>query len=169
MANPFLGEIRLFAGNFAPTGWFFCEGQLLPIEQYTALFSLLGTQYGGNGTSNFALPNYSGNVPVHQGQGPGLSLYDIGQTGGTNQVTLLTTQLPAHTHPIGVSSTSATTNIPAPGTTLGVASTNAYGVPINLSPMASQLVGGGEPHENRQPFLALSFIIAFQGVFPSRN
>jgi microcystin-dependent protein len=169
MATPFLAEIRLFAGNFAPVGWFLCQGQLLPINQYTALFSLLGTQYGGNGINNFALPNFSGNVPIHQGQGPGLSSYFVGQTGGENAVTLATTQLPAHTHPIGASSASATTNIPAAGTTLGVASTNAYGIPINLAPMASQLVGGGQAHENRQPFLALSFIIAYAGIFPSRN
>lgn len=169
MATPYLGEIRLFAGNFAPQGWFLCEGQILPINQYTALFSLLGTNYGGNGTSNFALPNFSGRVPVHQGQGPGSSPYTVGQTGGENQVTLFTNQLPAHTHPIGVSSASATTNVPTTATTLGVASSDAYGVPTNLSPMGSELVGGGQGHENRQPFLALNFIIAFQGIYPARN
>src|SRR5215475_312589 len=101
MSNPFVAEIRIFTGNFAPTGWALCDGQLLPISQNTALFSLLGTYYGGNGTSNFALPNLQGSAPLQQGQGLGLSLYDLGQIGGEPAVTLLTSQIPAHTHPPG--------------------------------------------------------------------
>jgi len=169
MSSPFLGEIRIFAGNFAPRGWAMCNGQILPISQNTALFSLIGTFYGGNGTSNFALPNFQGNVPVGQGQGPGLSPYEIGELGGQTSVTLITSQLPAHIHPIGASSAAATTGTPSSATTLATATAGVYGAAVNMAPMASQLVGGNQPHENRQPFLVLNFIIAMQGIFPSRN
>jgi microcystin-dependent protein len=169
MSNPYLGEIRMGAWNFAPSGWAFCDGQLLSISDNTALFSLIGTYYGGNGTSNFALPNFQGNVPVGQGQGPGLSPYVIGQTGGVNQVTLTTAQLPTHVHPIGASSAAAATNMPSAAVSLGVASSAAYGVPANMGSMDSLSVGGNQAHENRQPFLPLTFVIALEGIFPSRN
>jgi microcystin-dependent protein len=170
MSTPFLGEVRLFAGNFAPRGWFLCNGQILPISQYTALFSLLGTQYGGNGSTDFALPNFQDSVPVHQGQGPGLSPYVVGQTGGSASVTLNNViQLPIHTHTIHASTAPATTGAASPTTSLAFASTNVYGAPVNMAPMWSQVVGGNLPHENRQPFLPLTFIIAYQGIFPARN
>ncbi|HEY0801711.1 MAG TPA: tail fiber protein [Steroidobacteraceae bacterium] len=169
MAEPFLGEIRLFAGNFAPRGWAFCAGQLLPIAQNTALFSLIGTNYGGDGRTTFQLPNFQGCVAVHQGNGPGLSPYVIGQTGGSATEELTTAQLPTHVHPIGASSSPATTGAPGAGVALAVASANVYGAPVNVAPMASQQVGGGQPHNNAQPYLALSYIIALQGIFPSRN
>jgi len=170
MANPFLAEVRLFAGNFAPRGWALCNGQILPISQYTALFSLLGTTYGGNGTTNFALPNFQGNAPVHWGQGPGLSPYNEGQTGGSVSVPLNNVnQLPNHTHTIHASTAPATTGAASPTTSLAAASADVYGAPVNMAPMASQVVGGNLPHENRQPFLVLTFIIALQGIFPARN
>jgi microcystin-dependent protein len=170
MSSPFLGEVRLFAGNFAPRFWSFCNGQILPISQNTALFSLLGTYYGGNGTTTFALPNFQDRVPVHQGQGPGLSPYEVGQTGGSASVTLNNAiQLPIHTHTIHASTAPATTGAASPATSLAFASTNVYGAPVNMAPMWSQVVGGNLPHENRQPFLSLTFIIAVQGIFPARN
>jgi microcystin-dependent protein len=169
MSSPFLGEIRIFAGNFAPAGWALCNGQVLPISQNTALFSLLGTQYGGNGTSTFQLPNFQGSVPIQQGQGPGLSPYEVGEVGGQNSVTLFTSQLAAHIHPIGASSATANTAAPSSSTTLAKTTASVYGTAVNMAPMASQLIGGNQPHENRQPFLVLTFIIAMQGIFPSRN
>jgi microcystin-dependent protein len=169
MSDAFLGEIRLFSGNFAPHGWAFCTGQLMPISQATALFSLLGTQYGGDGETNFALPDFQDRVPIHQGQGPGLSNYVVGQSDGASTVTLLVSQLPTHVHPIGTTSAAATTGASAGGPALAVASTEAYGVPANMAHMDSQLVGGGQPHSNVQPYLALSFIIALQGIFPPRS
>lgn len=169
MAEPFIGEIRMVGCNFAPQDWALCNGQLMAISENVALFSIIGTTYGGDGISNFALPNFQGIVPVGMGTGAGLSTYVEGETGGTNQVTLLTTQLPAHVHPIGASAVSATTNTPSPAVSLGVASGAAYGAAVNMGPMGSQLVGGNQPHENRQPFLPLTFIIALYGIFPSRN
>jgi len=169
MSEPFLAEIRLFAGNFPPRGWAFCDGQVLPISQNTALFSLLGTQYGGNGTSNFALPNFQDRVPVHQGEGAGLSSYVVGQNGGSATVTLTASQMPAHVHPIGATSAAATTAAPNATTSLAAATGSLYGAPVNMAPMGSQLVGGGQPHDNVQPYLGLSFIIALQGIFPARN
>jgi microcystin-dependent protein len=166
--DPFVGEIRLFAGNFAPKGWAACNGQLLPIAQNTALFSLLGTTYGGNGTSNFALPDFRDRVPMHYGQGPGLSAHLIGEYGGEAQVALVTAQLPAHQHSIGVSSADATDATAGAQLSLARANANAYGTAANLGPMASP-AGGNVAHENRQPFLGLTFIIALQGVFPPRS
>jgi microcystin-dependent protein len=169
MSQPFLGEIRLFCGNFAPRGWALCDGQLMAISQATALFSLLGTTYGGNGTTNFALPNFQDRVPMHWGQGPGLSDYVLGQADGSATETLTIAQLPAHVHPIGTTSAAATTGTSTGGPALAVASTGVYGSPVNMAPMGSQLVGLGQPHDNVQPYLGLSFIIALQGIFPSRN
>jgi len=169
MADPYVGEIRLFSGNFAPAGWAFCDGQLIPISQNTALFSLLGTNYGGDGRSNFALPNFQARVPIHQGQGPGLSPYEVGQVGGSPIATLLITQLTPHAHQIGATSAAATTGSSSGGPALADASASAYGAPVNMGQMGSQIVGGGQAHENDQPYLGISFIIALQGVFPARN
>jgi microcystin-dependent protein len=180
MSNPFLAEIRIFTGNFAPKGWALCDGQILPISQNTALFSLLGTTYGGNGTSNFALPNLQGSVPIQAGQGPGLSLYDLGETGGTQTVTLLTSELPAHNHPL-VATTSAGTQTTATGSQLAkglggskqqshvsnIYSTNS--ATTSLAPAMLAVAGGGQPHNNLMPLLGLNFIIALQGIFPARS
>lgn len=156
MAEPFLGEIRLFAGNFAPRGWAFCLGQLLPISQNTALFSLLGTFYGGDGRSTFALPDLRSRVPIHHGQGPGLSRRDIGEVGGASQVLLTNAELPAHSHP--AASGPATTNraadaVPAAG-----------GRYVNAAPS-----GPTSPHQNRPPYQGLTYIIALEGVYPPRS
>jgi microcystin-dependent protein len=170
MADPFVAEIRMAGFNFAPTGWALCNGQLMPISQNTALFSLLGTTYGGDGRSTFALPNLAGATPLGAGQGSGLSLYDLGQEGGADVTTLVPTQIPAHTHTIFADSGNATTGTPDNGKALAAADVNTYGLPVNLMPMSGGTLGavGGEPHNNRQPYLGLTFIIALQGVFPPR-
>ncbi len=173
MAEPFLGEIRIFGTNFAPYGWQMCNGQTLPISQYTALFSLLGTTYGGNGTSNFLLPNLQGNFPMHWGQGTGLTLRDIGETGGEASVTLLSTQLPSHNHPVNCATTDGTES--PSGAVFGGGGRGkqpAYAAgpaSVAMSGSAVSSVGGGQPHENRPPFLVMNFCIAMQGIFPSRN
>ena len=173
MADPFVAEIRIFPFTFAPKGWAFCAGQILPISQNTALFSLLGTTYGGDGKSTFALPNMQGNAPMHPGQGPGLSLYDLGQTGGSQTVTLLESEIPAHSHSLRADTLDpADTNVPSPsasfavstGGTLYQAASNEF-----LSAQALNPVGGDQPHNNMQPYLTLSFCIALQGVFPPRT
>ena len=172
MAEPFLGEIRMFGFNFAPVGWAFCNGQLLPISQNTALFSLLGTFYGGNGTTNFALPNLQSRVAIHNGQGSGLSSYDIGQAGGTETVTLLPAQMPAHSHSVHADANEARSADPV-GHLLAKAATHVYtGRPAGSTLMNSGMVGdsgGGEPHSNIQPYLVLNFCIALQGIFPARS
>jgi microcystin-dependent protein len=176
MANPFLGEIRIFAGNFAPRGWALCNGQILAISQNTALFSLLGTNYGGNGQTTFALPNFQGRAPMHQGQGPGLTQRVVGEEGGSPTVTLLVTEMPAHNHggTIGCGSGSkgtsnvATGNDPADekaGTVQSWATATDNNTLMN--PMLN--AGGNQPHNNLQPLLTLTFIIATQGIFPARN
>jgi microcystin-dependent protein len=174
MSDPFVAEIRIFAGNFAPTGWAFCNGQLLPLSQNTALFSLLGTTYGGDGKSTFALPDLQGRAPMHPGQGPGLSLRDLGEPGGQPSVTLLESELPSHTHAKLALNTPAT--LSAPSNTAVLARSvngNAYtvtGAPdASLAPTAIQPAGGSQPHDNMQPYLVLNFIIALQGVFPPRS
>ena len=175
MTNPFVAEIRIFAGNFAPTGWAACEGQLLPISQNTALFSLLGTMYGGDGKSTFALPNMAGNAPMMWGQGAGLSLHDQGEIGGAPAVTLLESEMPAHNHNLMASNEDGTqgsltqgiTLASSVGGTLYQTTTNA-----NLVNMAFQSLapaGGSLPHNNMMPTLTLYFIIALQGVFPPRG
>jgi len=175
MADPFVAEIRIFPFNFAPKGWAWCDGQLLPISQNTALFSLLGTTYGGNGMSNFALPNLQGSAPMHPGQGPGLSLHDLGETGGADTVTLLESEIPAHTHQINASPSAADeegTKQPAgniPGAQQGsnrLYTTLANAVPFNS--LALPPAGGFVPHNNLQPYLVCYFCIALQGVFPQR-
>ena len=176
MANPFLAEIRIFTGNFAPKGWALCDGQLMPISQNTALFSLLGTTYGGDGKSNFAIPNLQGCAPMQAGQGPGLSLRDLGETGGEQAVTLLQTEMPAHSHTAqaaltGGGVTSPTNNAWASGlkghAPAFVASNPQTNVQMN--PFATSIAGGNLPHNNMPPFLGLTFIIALQGVFPARS
>jgi microcystin-dependent protein len=180
MTDQFLGEIRIVSFNFAPVGWAACDGQILPISQNTALFSLVGTFYGGNGTSNFALPNLQGNVPVHQGQGAGLSSYVIGQPGGSSSVTLITSELPAHTHAAQFSNSAGTASSPAgnvwakpPGGGHGQpAAENAYSTSSPGATMAGnalQPAGQGGAHNNMSPYLVLNFVIAMQGIFPSRG
>ena len=169
--DPFLGEIRMFAGNFAPQGWALCDGQILPIQQYTALFSLLGTNYGGDGVRVFALPNLQGMSPLCYGNGPGLSPYVIGQTGGASAVTLLTTELPAHSHNVNISTLSApsrspSNNLPAYGDHELYSSQNPT---VSLSPKSVTSTGGNQSHNNLQPSLVVTFIIALEGVFPARQ
>ena len=174
MADPFVAEIRIFPFNFAPKGWAFCNGQLLPISQNTALFSLLGTTYGGDGKSNFALPNLEGNVPMHPGQGPGLSLHDLGETGGSDTVTLLESEIPIHTHALRDHDLDlGELNAPANNRVLAK-STNAtaYTAAANLVAMSPSVLppaGTGLPHNNLQPYLTCNFNIALQGVFPPRS
>jgi len=172
MADPFVAEIRIFPFNFAPRGWAFCDGQLMPISQNTALFSLLGTTYGGDGKSTFALPNLRGRSPLQHGQGPGLSMRWLGESGGTAEVTLTTTQVPSHGHGL-LASTSATSSNPASGSLANVANgAAAYRMPGTATKlMAADNVataGGDLPHNNRSPYLALNFCIAMQGVYPQR-
>lgn len=175
MATPFIGEIVMFGGNFAPRSWAFCQGQLLSIAQNTALFSILGTTYGGNGQTTFALPDFRGRVPLHPGQGPGLSPYVLGQQGGQETVTLLITQMPAHNHTAvmttrgnngAASDTSPAGNYWADGSYNSASN-------VSMNPAAVQatigISGGSQPHNNIQPYLAINFLIATQGIFPSRN
>jgi microcystin-dependent protein len=174
MADPFVAEIRIFPFNFAPKGWAWCDGQLLPLSQNTALFSLLGTTYGGNGKSNFALPDLQGRAPMHPGQGPGLSLHDLGETGGAESVTLLESEIPAHSHGLVAQSAPADTNIPGGDSIARVIGASPYRPVAGaaLTPMSSQALapaGGDQPHNNLQPYLTFYFCIALQGVFPPRT
>jgi microcystin-dependent protein len=172
MADPFVAEIRIFPFNFAPKGWAWCDGQLLPLSQNTALFSLLGTTYGGNGKSNFALPDLQGRAPMHPEQGPGLSLHDLGEAGGSETVTLLESEIPSHSHVMRASAQDGTTRIvsgqlPAAGVGAGL-----YGPQpgdVALAPSALAPAGGDQPHNNMQPDTTLYFNIALQGVFPPRG
>jgi microcystin-dependent protein len=166
--DPFVGEIRVVGFNFAPTGWALCNGQLLPIAQNTALFSLLGTTYGGDGRSNFALPNFQGRAVMHPGQGPGLSQRYLGETDGANTETLTQAELPAHNHALSAASGSATTGTPSGSTSLAAGTVNTYGAANNMVPMG-EVVGGNQPHNNMQPYEVLNFVIALQGVFPPRS
>jgi microcystin-dependent protein len=172
MADPFVAEIRIFPFNFAPKGWALCDGQILPLSQNTALFSLLGTTYGGDGKSNFALPNLQGNAPMHPGQGPGLSLHDLGETGGSDTVSLLESEIPSHSHSVAASQQDGLERTPAAqllATGIGISQYQAPGQLTNLSPNAVAPAGGDQPHNNMQPYLTLNFCIALQGVYPPRT
>ncbi|HEX8370863.1 MAG TPA: tail fiber protein [Pyrinomonadaceae bacterium] len=181
--DEFIAIIKMFGGNFAPRGWALCNGQVLSIAQNTALFSLLGTTFGGNGQTTFALPDLRGRVPVHPGQGPGLSPYSLGQAAGTETVTLISTQMPQHVHTFAVPTSSATANSPAPANNLLASGTvNVGGNEIEvvgfrsgvqadgaMQPGNTGIAGGSQPHENIQPYLCVNFIICLEGIFPSRN
>lgn len=174
MADPFVAEIRIFPFNFAPKGWAWCDGQLLPLSQNTALFSLLGTTYGGDGKSNFALPDLQGRAPMHPGQGTGLSLHDLGETGGSETVTLLESEIPAHSHALMARTPPATLLSPDPTATIARSTggsayktTNTGIVPMSANSLAP--AGGDQPHNNLMPYLTFYFNIALQGVFPPRT
>ena len=174
MADPFVAEIRIFPFNFAPKGWAWCDGQLMPLSQNTALFSLLGTTYGGNGKSNFALPDLQGRAPMHPGQGAGLSLHDLGETGGSETVTLLESEIPAHSHAMQANAFPANIQTPSPARALaqstgGVAYKTPPATMTTLSPQALGPAGGDQPHNNLMPYLTFYFNIALQGVFPPRS
>ena len=175
MADPFVAEIRIFGFNFAPKGWAFCDGQLLPLSQNTALFSLLGTTYGGNGKSNFALPDLQGSSAMQPGQGQGLSLRDLGETGGESSVTLIPSEMPLHNHTLNAATDPAELQVPSPDRSLARSgNANAYKAPAGqptttLSAQAVGVSGGDSPHNNLQPYLTLNFCIALQGVFPPRG
>lgn len=169
MSEPFLAEIRIFGGNFAPKGWALCNGQLLPIAQYTALFSLLGTTYGGDGKTTFGLPNLQGNAPMQWGDGPGLTPRSIGEIGGSPNVTLINTELPAHTHPATASLSSASELRPAGMVLADAALYAAPPLDQRMAPQAIGATGNSQPHDNMQPYLGLTFIIALQGIFPARG
>jgi microcystin-dependent protein len=173
MSDQFVAEIRIFPFNFPPTGWAFCDGQLMPISQNTALFALLGTVYGGDGKSTFALPDMQGNAGMQPGQGQGLSLRDLGEMGGSETVTLLVSEIPVHTHTIRVSAEVGDIQIPAPNTSLarsgsGSAYTASATNIVQLAPQALAPAGGSLPHNNMQPYLTLNYCIALQGIFPQR-
>lgn len=164
MAQPYVGEIRMFGGNFAPAGWMFCDGSLLPISENETLFQLIGTTYGGDGQSTFALPDLRGRIPIHQGNG-----FILAETGGAEEITLTANQIPAHSHPL-----LASNDIPAlsnPGNNVtGQAAAKIYRVgspAVNLNPASVSSIGGSQPHDNMQPFLCVSFIISLFGIFPS--
>jgi microcystin-dependent protein len=175
MADPFVAEIRVFPFNFAPRGWAWCDGQLIPLSQNTALFSLLGTTYGGNGKSNFALPDLQGRAPMHPGQGPGLSLHDLGETGGSETVTLLESEIPAHSHTANASAGDADLTQPEPTEVMAnavggfVYDAPPVGPTTTMSPQTLTPAGGDAPHNNLQPYLTFYFCIALQGVFPPRG
>lgn len=174
MADPFVAEIRIFAGNFAPTGWATCDGQILPISQNTALFSLLGTTYGGNGQSTFALPNLEGSAPMHPGQGPGLSERFLGEQSGSENVTLIVSEMPLHGHTYSARPTGA---VPPEASPVGLAAARTNSRPYSPTATSSalmdvtmvQIAGSSFPHNNMMPYLTLTFIIAMQGVFPPRG
>jgi len=171
--DPFVAEIRIFPFNFAPKGWAWCDGQLLPLSQNTALFSLLGTTYGGDGKSNFALPDLQGRAPMHPGQGPGLSLHDLGETGGSETVSLLESEIPAHSHQLRADTLDAgDTNVVSPTASFAQSANGTLyqaAGGTNLSDQALAPAGGDQPHNNMQPYLTFYFNIALQGVFPPRT
>jgi len=176
MADPFVAEIRIFPFNFPPKGWAFCDGQILPISQNTALFSLLGTTYGGDGKSTFALPDMQGNVPMQPGQGQGLSLRDLGEMSGVETVTLLQTEIPVHTHTLQDNDFTGDKTVPSPTTSLAESTGGNVYVQASPAPPLTQMAfqalapyGSSLPHNNMQPYLVLNFCIALQGVFPPRS
>ncbi len=165
MAEPFIGEIRMFAGNYAPQGWALCDGQLLAISQNDALFSLLGTTYGGDGRTTFGLPDMRGRLPIHEGAG-----HRLGEKAGSEQVSLTANQLPAHSHALNASTNAAANTSPAENVTAVSTDTNIYGAdnPVSMDAAMLSNSGGGQPHDNVMPFQCLNFIIALFGIFPSR-
>lgn len=174
MSEPFTAEIRIFAGNFAPRGWAFCDGQLLPIAQNTALFSLIGTTYGGDGRSTTALPNLQGRAPMHPGRGPGLTARRLGQRIGAETVTLSEAQIPSHSHTARATTSGANTNIPTNTTALARSGgdrlyTSTTTANVDMASETLSTTGGGQAHTNLQPFLVLNFIIALVGLYPSRS
>ena len=174
MADPFIAEIRVFPFNFAPNGWAFCDGQLLPVAQNTALFSLLGTTYGGNGSTTYALPNLQGRAPMHPDQGPGLSDHDLGEEGGSATVTLLQSEIPAHTHTLRANSATGDSPLPGGNSLARPGQTQIYQTTtdqnqVSMAPQELSAAGGNQPHNNLQPYLTLNFNIALQGVFPTRQ
>jgi microcystin-dependent protein len=172
MSQPFIGEIRIFAGTFAPFNWAFCNGQAMAISQNDALFALIGTTYGGDGVNTFNLPDLQSRLPIHAGQGPGLSDYVPGEVGGVETVTLTTPQMPPHTHPAPCDPTAASSPNPA-GASWGNSGLAQYSDQtsslVAMNPAAIGAAGGGQPHDNMVPFLVVNFIIALNGIFPSRN
>ncbi|MBB5066006.1 phage tail protein [Granulicella mallensis] len=176
MSSPFVGEIEIFGFNFAPVGWAQCQGQLMPISQNTALFSLLGTQFGGDGKSTFGLPNLQGQIPVGQGQGPGLSPYVIGETAGSETVTLTLAEMPGHTHTLPVDAGDGRAPAPSPTTVLGATGRGAADVYADsATPGATMTVtsvgpgGGSQGHNNMMPYLTLNYCISLRGIFPARS
>jgi microcystin-dependent protein len=169
MSTPYVGEIRMFAGNFPPLGWAFCDGQTLAISEYFTLFNLIGTLYGGDGESTFNLPDLRGRVPVHQGAGPGLSSYSLGSMEGSERVTLTVVQVPQHTHALLADVQPAESALPQ-GRVLAEADADVYGAGAPSTALHASAVtpaGGAQPHENMQPYLCIHFIIALDGIFPS--
>lgn len=165
MAQPYVGEIRMFAGNFAPAGWMFCDGQLLPISENETLFQLIGTTYGGDGENTFALPDLRSRVPIHQGNG-----FILAETGGAEEITLTVQQIPVHTHALIASNNAATTGEPVPNNMLAAPFVDVYVedlTPANMNAQSIAPVGGSQPHTNLQPYLAYCFIISLFGIFPS--
>ena len=174
MAQPYVGEIKIFAGNFAPAGWMFCEGQLLPISENEVLFQLIGTTYGGDGQSTFALPDMRGRIPLHQGTGQGNTV-TLAETGGVEEVTLTVNQIPSHSHPLLAAANPASTVAPGPAVAPAVtqlATITPYGTdapPVVLSAQSIASTGGSQPHTNFQPYLCVDFIISLFGIFPSQT
>ncbi|HEX3185464.1 MAG TPA: tail fiber protein [Pyrinomonadaceae bacterium] len=172
MPEPYVGEIRMFAGNFAPNGWMFCEGQALPISENEVLFQLIGTTYGGDGEETFNLPNLASRVPIHMGTGPDGNTYQIGEMAGTESVTLTTQQIPVHTHPLFASINVGVANTPSGNITSQSVSVKMYVAEqptAAMNPNAVSPVGGSQPHENCQPFLCINYIISLFGIFPSQT
>jgi microcystin-dependent protein len=172
MSQPYVGEIRMFGGNFAPAGWMFCNGQLVPISENETLFQLIGTTYGGDGQETFQLPNLQSRIPIHQGQGPGLSSYIIGEAAGVESVTLTTQQIPNHNHAaVGAAVTGDQTSLnnalPANSVTITPYLNTSPDAPFNAAAIGP--TGGSQPHENLQPYLCINFIISLFGVFPSQT
>jgi microcystin-dependent protein len=171
MSEPFIAEVRIFAGNFAPRGWAFCNGQLLPISQNTALFSIIGTTYGGDGRTTTGLPNLQGRAPMHPGQGPGLTRRRLGETGGVSEVALIPAQMPSHNHVIQGSNQAESTGDPSGASLADTSPLQNYAPLLDQETLASDALanaGAGQAHTNSQPYLGLAFIIAMVGVFPTR-
>ena len=172
MSEPFVGEIRMFAGNFAPRGWAFCDGQLLAVSQNDALFSLLGTVYGGDGRTTFGLPDLRGRLPIHAGSGPGLSPRRLGQKFGTEQETLTVNQIPSHSHTFSGTNSDAARTVPTgsyPARNTGDLYKAGNAIRVNMSNNALSSIGGSRSHQNLMPFLCVNFIISLFGIYPSRN